>query len=55
MISDWQGVDKIYSPDHSNYSDAVLKAINAGIDMVCACTHSTLSVGPFDIWYTAGT
>ncbi|XP_073133736.1 uncharacterized protein [Henckelia pumila] len=34
VISDWQGVDKIAYPEHANYSDSLLKAINAGIDMV---------------------
>ncbi|KAK6141883.1 hypothetical protein DH2020_024380 [Rehmannia glutinosa] len=34
VISDWQGVDKITYPEHANYSDSLLKAINAGIDMV---------------------
>ncbi|KAG8387306.1 hypothetical protein BUALT_Bualt02G0007600 [Buddleja alternifolia] len=34
VISDWQGVDKITYPQHANYSDSLLKAINAGIDMV---------------------
>ncbi|XP_073053869.1 uncharacterized protein [Primulina eburnea] len=34
VISDWQGVDKIVYPEHANYSDSLLKAINAGIDMV---------------------
>ncbi|KAH6826964.1 Glycosyl hydrolase family protein [Perilla frutescens var. hirtella] len=34
VISDWQGVDKIYYPEHSNYSDALLRSINAGVDMV---------------------
>lgn len=34
VISDWQGVDKIYYPQHTNYSDALLRSINAGVDMV---------------------
>ncbi|KAK4440534.1 Lysosomal beta glucosidase [Sesamum alatum] len=34
VISDWQGVDKITYPEHANYSDSMLRAINAGIDMV---------------------
>ncbi|KAI3450795.1 hypothetical protein Pfo_007460 [Paulownia fortunei] len=34
VISDWQGVDKIVYPEHANYSDSLLKAINAGVDMV---------------------
>ncbi|KAH0907907.1 hypothetical protein HID58_039734 [Brassica napus] len=34
VISDWQGVDKISSPPHSNYTASVRAAIQAGIDMV---------------------
>ncbi|CAF2118483.1 unnamed protein product [Brassica rapa subsp. narinosa] len=34
VISDWQGVDKISSPPHSNYTASVRAAIEAGIDMV---------------------
>ncbi|KAF9613846.1 hypothetical protein IFM89_012394 [Coptis chinensis] len=34
VISDWQGVDRIIDPPHANYSDSVLTAIDAGIDMV---------------------
>ncbi|XP_073054838.1 uncharacterized protein [Primulina eburnea] len=34
VISDWQGVDKLTFPIHANYSDSLLKAVNAGIDMV---------------------
>ncbi|XP_073133620.1 uncharacterized protein [Henckelia pumila] len=34
VISDWQGVDKLTDPIHANYSDSLLKAVNAGIDMV---------------------
>ncbi|EXB23130.1 Lysosomal beta glucosidase [Morus notabilis] len=34
VISDWQGVDKITDLPHSNYSDSLLAAIQAGIDMV---------------------
>ncbi|KAL2239257.1 lysosomal beta glucosidase-like [Sesamum indicum] len=34
VISDWQGVDKTTYPEHANYSDSLLKAIDAGIDMV---------------------
>ncbi|KAL5830703.1 hypothetical protein ACOSQ3_016121 [Xanthoceras sorbifolium] len=33
VISDWQGIDRITSPAHSNYSYSVLAGINAGIDM----------------------
>ncbi|XP_038706736.1 beta-glucosidase BoGH3B-like [Tripterygium wilfordii] len=34
VISDWQGIDRIKTPAHSNYSDAILQGIHAGIDMV---------------------
>ncbi|EOA20117.1 hypothetical protein CARUB_v10000396mg [Capsella rubella] len=34
VISDWQGVDKISSPPHTNYTASVRAAIQAGIDMV---------------------
>ncbi|KAK8677393.1 hypothetical protein V6N13_142935 [Hibiscus sabdariffa] len=34
VISDWQGIDKITSPPHSNYTYSVQAAIQAGIDMV---------------------
>uniref|UniRef100_A0A2N9F5Q3 Glycoside hydrolase family 3 N-terminal domain-containing protein n=1 Tax=Fagus sylvatica TaxID=28930 RepID=A0A2N9F5Q3_FAGSY len=34
VISDWQGIDKITYPIHSNYSYSVLAGIRAGIDMV---------------------
>ncbi|KAI9194309.1 hypothetical protein LWI28_004961 [Acer negundo] len=33
VISDWQGIDRITSPPHANYSYSVLAAVNAGIDM----------------------
>lgn len=34
VISDWQGIDRITSPPHANYSYSVQAAIQAGIDMV---------------------
>ncbi|KAH7536850.1 hypothetical protein FEM48_Zijuj03G0030000 [Ziziphus jujuba var. spinosa] len=34
VISDWEGIDRITSPPHSNYSYSVQAAIQAGIDMV---------------------
>ncbi|CAN0913469.1 Beta-glucosidase BoGH3B [Linum grandiflorum] len=34
VISDWQGIDRITSPPHANYTYSVEKAITAGIDMV---------------------
>ncbi|KAL6966611.1 beta-glucosidase [Sarracenia purpurea var. burkii] len=34
VISDWQGIDKITSPPHANYSYSVQAGVLAGIDMV---------------------
>ncbi|KAM0944129.1 putative glucan 1,3-beta-glucosidase [Dioscorea sansibarensis] len=34
VISDWQGIDKITSPPHANYSCSVQAGVHAGIDMV---------------------
>ncbi|PPD85131.1 hypothetical protein GOBAR_DD17928 [Gossypium barbadense] len=34
IISDWEGIDRITSPAHSNYSYSIQASINAGIDMV---------------------
>lgn len=34
VISDWQGIDRITTPEHANYSYSVLAGVNAGIDMV---------------------
>ncbi|XP_076883393.1 uncharacterized protein LOC143532147 [Bidens hawaiensis] len=34
VISDWEGIDRITSPPHSNYTYSVLTSITAGIDMV---------------------
>lgn len=34
VISDWQGIDRITDPPHSNYTYSVQAAIGAGIDMV---------------------
>ncbi|KAG8645529.1 hypothetical protein MANES_10G070500v8 [Manihot esculenta] len=34
VISDWQGIDRITSPPHANYSYSIQAAIQAGIDMV---------------------
>ncbi|KAF5744943.1 lysosomal beta glucosidase-like [Tripterygium wilfordii] len=34
VISDWQGIDKITTPIHANYTYSVLKSVEAGIDMV---------------------
>ncbi|KAL2478101.1 Glycosyl hydrolase family protein [Forsythia ovata] len=34
VISDWQGIDRITSPPHSNYTYSVLESVLAGIDMI---------------------
>ncbi|KAK9170200.1 hypothetical protein Syun_002340 [Stephania yunnanensis] len=34
VISDWQGIDRITSPPHANYSYSVQAGVGAGIDMI---------------------
>jgi hypothetical protein len=34
VISDWQGIDRVTSPPHANYSSSVQAGVDAGIDMV---------------------
>lgn len=34
VISDWEGIDRITTPPHANYTYSVQESINAGIDMV---------------------
>ncbi|XP_010535769.1 PREDICTED: uncharacterized protein LOC104810969 [Tarenaya hassleriana] len=34
VISDWQGLDRITTPPHANYSYSVYAGVNAGIDMI---------------------
>lgn len=34
VISDWEGIDRITSPPHANYTYSILASINAGLDMV---------------------
>ncbi|KAJ9559112.1 hypothetical protein OSB04_013726 [Centaurea solstitialis] len=33
VISDWEGIDRITTPAHANYTYSILAGINAGIDM----------------------
>ncbi|CAI0384764.1 unnamed protein product [Linum tenue] len=33
VITDWEGLDRMTSPRHANYSNSILRGINAGIDM----------------------
>lgn len=34
VISDWEALDRLYSPHGSNYRESIVSTINAGIDMV---------------------
>lgn len=34
VISDYQGIDRITTPPHANYTFSIEAGINAGIDMV---------------------
>jgi hypothetical protein len=34
VISDWEGIDRITSPPHANYTYSIETAVNAGLDMV---------------------
>ncbi|CAI9106923.1 OLC1v1006171C1 [Oldenlandia corymbosa var. corymbosa] len=34
VISDWEALDRLYSPHGSNYRQSILSTVNAGIDMV---------------------
>ncbi|KAL5547323.1 hypothetical protein UlMin_007010 [Ulmus minor] len=34
VISDWEGIDRITSPPHANYSYSITTGITAGIDMI---------------------
>ncbi|CAI9289686.1 unnamed protein product [Lactuca saligna] len=34
VISDWQGIDRITDPPHSNYTFSILKSVEAGLDMI---------------------
>ncbi|KAK6147390.1 hypothetical protein DH2020_018302 [Rehmannia glutinosa] len=34
VISDWEGIDKITSPPHANYTYSILAGVGAGIDMI---------------------
>ncbi|WOK98493.1 hypothetical protein Cni_G07205 [Canna indica] len=34
VISDWQGIDRITTPEHANYNYSVYTGISAGIDMI---------------------
>jgi beta-glucosidase-like glycosyl hydrolase len=34
VISDWEGIDRITTPPHANYSYSIEAGVGAGIDMV---------------------
>ncbi|KAK4414821.1 Beta-glucosidase BoGH3B [Sesamum alatum] len=34
VISDWQGLDRITSPPHANYTYSIIAGVSAGIDMI---------------------
>ncbi|XP_047330196.1 beta-glucosidase BoGH3B-like [Impatiens glandulifera] len=34
VISDWQGIDRITTPEHANYTYSIVTGVNAGIDMI---------------------
>lgn len=34
VISDWEGIDRITSPPHANYTYSILAGVGAGIDMI---------------------
>ncbi|GAA0141480.1 glucosidase [Lithospermum erythrorhizon] len=34
VISDWEGIDRITSPPHANYTYSILSGVSAGIDMI---------------------
>nr|WJM00640.1 1,3-beta-glucanase 1 [Lilium hybrid cultivar] len=41
VISDWEGIDRITSPPHANYTYSVQASINAGLDMVMVPSNYT--------------
>ncbi|XP_060169995.1 uncharacterized protein LOC132600686 [Lycium barbarum] len=41
VISDWQGIDRITSPPHANYTHSVLTGVQAGIDMIMVPLNHT--------------
>lgn len=49
VISDWQGIDKITTPPHANYSYSVQAGIEAGIDMVCKQVHYDIQIGHYEM------
>ncbi|KAJ0702579.1 putative glucan 1,3-beta-glucosidase [Helianthus annuus] len=36
VISDWQGIDRITTPEHANYTYSIIAGMNTSIDMVWA-------------------
>ncbi|XP_042511895.1 beta-glucosidase BoGH3B-like [Macadamia integrifolia] len=44
VISDWQGIDRITSPEGANYSYSVQTGVNAGIDMIMVPYNYTVFI-----------
>ncbi|CAI0452424.1 unnamed protein product [Linum tenue] len=44
VISDWQGIDRITSPPHANYSSSITAGVGAGIDMVMDPENHTMFI-----------
>lgn len=44
VISDYEGIDRITSPPHANYSYSIEQSINAGLDMVSSFVYCLLSL-----------
>ena len=47
VISDWEGLDRITTPPHSNYSYSVQAAIEAGIDCIMVSEKRILKPAKF--------
>lgn len=41
VISDWEGIDRMTTPPHANYTWSILTGINAGIDMIMVAYNYT--------------
>lgn len=48
VISDWQGIDRITSPPHANYSYSVQASILAGLDMVKTVLYFCNPIAKFE-------
>ena len=54
MISDWQGIDRITSPPHANYTYSIIASVTAGVDMVSIMldTLKRISTNNYMLMYT---